>query len=470
MKTFFVWLGSKRAEKRGVGIEGSLLDRAAKASLPVPNGAILLHELLEALVDDGTVVLENGRYTAPNPQELSEALFTAVRLPRFDKVVTVRSVFSAPVSKKTIERMAETAVDSDEPERLANALCHIWSNHPKDESIRRDVLLLEEIQGVNVGTAYTESNYATDSVTLDSTGEHMPPLFLPQLSGGEATTQSVPPFAQRLQKLLRGIRRTFAESDWQVKWIDDGSICWLTSVLPIDTAVYRQTLFKKLPAISTAATSNSGLPGLLTVEAGRQLLNHLHEIDNNLPKEVPLVVSVANQPYLNLSLLYDVAARWGIEASYPEAKQMLPLTKGRPLRQLRHIVQIRRWRSVAETAVAHLPDDPPNSFTAHIELLLTQIGKNLFQHIQLLPEEKASPTTNFDQEIARQFQQLSQHSQQAVVNSQLPTADAIWLLTPDEVRQLDDKFVLSNQEAQEREARQKKQTGKLTEKFLTFEI
>ncbi|MCZ7668469.1 MAG: hypothetical protein M5U34_15385 [Chloroflexi bacterium] len=40
----------------------------------------------------------------------------------------------------------------------------------------------------------------------------------------------MPPYAQRLQKLLRGIRRTFGQGSWQVDWLDDGEICWVVKV------------------------------------------------------------------------------------------------------------------------------------------------------------------------------------------------------------------------------------------------
>jgi hypothetical protein len=35
---------------------------------------------------------------------------------------------------------------------------------------------------------------------------------------------------QRLQQLLRGVRRTFGQGNWQIDWLDDGRICWLIQI------------------------------------------------------------------------------------------------------------------------------------------------------------------------------------------------------------------------------------------------
>ena len=56
-------------------------------------------------------------------------------------------------------------------------------------------------------------------------------LEIPQLTGFFPRTDSnLPLYAQRLQKLLRGIRRTFGAGSWQIDWLDDGEICWVTKV------------------------------------------------------------------------------------------------------------------------------------------------------------------------------------------------------------------------------------------------
>ena len=62
-------------------------------------------------------------------------------------------------------------------------------------------------------------------------GEFEPASFvIDRLRAFQRTSGEMPPFARRLQKLLRGVRRTFGRGDWCIEWADDGEICWLVQV------------------------------------------------------------------------------------------------------------------------------------------------------------------------------------------------------------------------------------------------
>ena len=132
MKTPFIWLGSGRAKKWDVAPKGRHLDEAAKAGLPVPPGAILLDELFQLLLNEGVVVLDNGRVTAPDPDWLWETIYQSVRFPPLEKPVAVRTASAAATAP-------QLDVDFTDSAQLSYALCELWS-HLTD---RRDVLVME---------------------------------------------------------------------------------------------------------------------------------------------------------------------------------------------------------------------------------------------------------------------------------------------------------------------------------------
>lgn len=218
MKTPFVWLGSGRAKKWGVAAKGRLLDKAAKAGLPVPSGAILLDELFQLLLNEGVVMMENGRITAPDPVWLHETLYQSVRFPHLDKPVAVRSARAAAAAP-------QLGVDFTDPAQLSHSLCEIWSLL---DGRRRDALVMEMVGGDSTGLAQTvtHSQNETDAVHIAS----HPPLALPHLRRWQRPAPDQPPHLQRLQQLLRGVRRTFGPGEWHIDWLDDGRICWLIQV------------------------------------------------------------------------------------------------------------------------------------------------------------------------------------------------------------------------------------------------
>lgn len=224
MKTPFVWLGSGRAKKWDVAAKGQLLDEAAKARLPVPPGAILLDELFQLLLNEGVVMKENRRITAPDPVWLHETLYQSVRFPRLDKPVAVRSANAAAAAP-------QLGVDFTDPVQLSHSLCEVWSLL---NGRRRDVLVMEMVGRDAAGTAAltgsaqaaTHSQNETDAVHIANN----PPLALPHLRRWQRPAPDQPPHLQRLQQLLRGVRRTFGPGEWHIDWLDDGRICWLIQI------------------------------------------------------------------------------------------------------------------------------------------------------------------------------------------------------------------------------------------------
>ena len=215
--SFFVWLGSKRARKQGVGEKGALLDQAAGARLPVPSGGILLDGFYKEALADRLLVKEKGQIICPNPELLHDALYLRARFPKLEKPVTVRPLFVVGDGRFS----PQLNIHFTHPSELAHSLCEVYSA-AHSESERWDVVVMEMVEVVVRGTAVTRAATTTDTITYNEQS-----TTLPHLGIFQAARDDIPPFAQRLQKLLRGVRRTFGKGKWIVDWADDGQVCWV---------------------------------------------------------------------------------------------------------------------------------------------------------------------------------------------------------------------------------------------------
>lgn len=233
MKTPFIWLGSGRSRKWNVADKARYLDQAAKAGLPVPAGGVLLDEFFQLVVTEGVVIEENGQFTIPDPNWFAEILFEGVRFPRFDKPVVIRPAFSsnqASSGQSNWKQNYHDAVDINKPGQLTESLSEAWTR-PVPDSGRRDVMIMEFIQGQKSGIVRSLVEVEFDELLLekDDPANH----FLPKLGPWQRPAKAAPPHCQRLQQLLRGVRRTFGRADWRVEWLDDGRLCWLLQLAKI---------------------------------------------------------------------------------------------------------------------------------------------------------------------------------------------------------------------------------------------
>ena len=220
MKTPFVWLGSKRAEKRGVAPIGARLDYAAKMGLPVADGAILLHEFYELLLEAELIHWQNGLFHANNPLEIHDALYTAVRFPTIAKPVVLHPSFT---SQQDVEISLMQLTNA---EQLTSGLCTIWqAAGPPTNDIRRDILIQEKLNFEVHGIVTSNPDKQFDQLCYDTQK-----IDITKLGRWESADKSLPKFAQRLQQLMRGIRRTFRDEAWEVAWGDNGRICYLTKI------------------------------------------------------------------------------------------------------------------------------------------------------------------------------------------------------------------------------------------------
>jgi hypothetical protein len=226
-QALFIWLGAKRAEKRGVGEPGVLLDRATRAGLPVPRGGILLDDFYHSALNDGLFAVANGRLTCPDPLLLHDALYEAIRFPQLPKPVVVRPIFSPTDGRFP----SQVNVHFTDPVQLADSLSAVYTSAlAQPANVRRDVMVMEMVDVVVSGTAVTDTSDPSDTITYDDQS-----MTVPQLGHFQRASSDVPPFAQRLQKLLRGVRRTLGKGNWRIEWADDDDVCWLTQIMRLRT-------------------------------------------------------------------------------------------------------------------------------------------------------------------------------------------------------------------------------------------
>lgn len=216
----FIWLGSGRARRRGVGWPARQLDQAAQAGLPVPAGAVLLDEFFRLALDTGLAQAGRRGVVIPDPELWHNTLFHSIRLPRFRRPVDVQAVAGESLGASPV---ISRDVDFDDPLAAARAVEAVWSAGA--EPLRRDVLVIETVAAATTGVATTEG--VVDADWIAPVGATPFALLQLRRRGPDA---DLPPYTHRLQQLLGGVRRTFGPGAWRVAWADDGRICWLVQV------------------------------------------------------------------------------------------------------------------------------------------------------------------------------------------------------------------------------------------------
>lgn len=368
LDTFFTWLGSNRAKKFNVGNKGRLLDVAAQAGLPVPAGGLLLDEFYQLALAEEVAVLQNGRILIPHPDALHQLLYHQVRFPKLENLVAVRSAFSAedqPDASLAGYFTSQLFVQATDATQLAEALSAVWSSALRREGeFRRDVLVLEMVQAQVAGVAFTEPEFEDDLVNFAAgTADKLvsghvagETLTLPKLQSWETADSNIPPFAQRLQKLLRGIRRTFGNQAWDVEWADDGRICWLIQLRPITRAPRRNEALTLANLREILPDPPSPFMTSVVKTTGGQLYQFYHQFDATLPQKRPLVEIYKGRPFFNLSLLADTMRTWGLPTRLVtnslggHADQEVGLRFGR---FLRHTGTLLKLGLAQLTAVSH---------------------------------------------------------------------------------------------------------------------
>ncbi len=206
-----------------------MLDRAATKGLPVPQGYIVLHEAWMHALESCVVELDRGVVQAPDVQQFLSTL----SLPIWHGSLAVRSAFSSEDGVAESQAgfyQTRLWVDARDNRQLASALCEVWGSAHLDTQ-RRDVLVMQMVDAKVAGVAFTERDYEGDLVNYTAgtaealvsgevEGDSMTlPKRLPGLGG--LASPLAPPWASRLQRLLRDVRRVFGRTSG-TEWADDG--------------------------------------------------------------------------------------------------------------------------------------------------------------------------------------------------------------------------------------------------------
>ncbi len=221
INSHFVWLGSGRTRKFNLTDKPRLLDKAARARLPVPNGGLLLDLFFWLAWEKRMVREENNTIIIPDPAALMELLYKTVRFPRLDKPVAIRSCFP-----KNIPGQAHLNIQPDDALALSEALSQIWTAVLPYEDVSRNVLFMEMVDVQWEGTAVTDSSAGSDRYSV--IGDRYAVLPRPGWFG--RSKGDLPDYGRRLQKLLGGVRRTLGKGVWEVTWGDVGRICWILQI------------------------------------------------------------------------------------------------------------------------------------------------------------------------------------------------------------------------------------------------
>ncbi|MFQ3536029.1 MAG: PEP-utilizing enzyme [Aggregatilineales bacterium] len=325
-------LGYGSAAKYGIGPKAALLDVARRYGLPVPTGIILVDEAWRRALGIGLVRRhDDGSVSVPDPSRL----VFAIGFPNFEWELpgpfAVRSAFSAEdgVTHSLAGYFTSRLnVDGRDPVQMAEALRAVWESAERAVTqlgeLRHDVLIMRMVAAKHSGVAFTEHAYADDLVNFTEgladklvsgavAGES---LSLPKLRAGEKPHTDLPDWAQRLQVLLRDVRRVFSHKrsgrDWDIEWADDGTQCWLIQVRPVTHPTRRNEAF-------TIANHKEILPPLpsifmtsLIASCADRLFAYYRDFDGTLPENRPFIEVFNGRPYINLSLMVEMMRTLGL--------------------------------------------------------------------------------------------------------------------------------------------------------------
>ncbi len=233
--------------------------------------------------------------------------------------------------------VSRLGVNAESPEAMSQALGEVWASARRVPGVvRRDVLVMAMVDATHAGVAFLEREFEDDLVEYTPgladrlvAGEVAGERFaLGRLLAGEreiiasrvhGVPESLdpPPFARRLARLLRAVRRRLGDRDWDVEWADDGRRCWLVQVRSITAAPRRNevlsgaNLREMFPDVPSPFTVD------LMVRTMREGWNTWYRgLDPTLPEGRDLVVGLYGRLWFNLSLIVDHNRHLGIPTSF----------------------------------------------------------------------------------------------------------------------------------------------------------
>lgn len=332
MAEWWVRLGADRGRfaALGVGNKAAMLGRFRRQ---VPAAVVVLHEAWEAALAEGLAIeAADGRVTVTQ----APALMRFLSLPDLGRRVAVRSAFSSEDTSSTSLAgffVSRLEVNAESPAEMAQALADVWASARRVSGVqRRDVVVMAMVDAAHAGVAFLQADYEDDLV------EYTPGLADRLVSGEVAgerfalgrlltaerkiittRTEGVPealvppPFARRLARLLRAVRRCLGDQSWDVEWADDGRRCWLVQVRPITAPPQRSEVLSG----ANLREILPDVPSPFTIDSFVRTMRHgwntwYRGLDPTLPERRDLVVALHGRLWFNLSLLVDHNRHLGV--------------------------------------------------------------------------------------------------------------------------------------------------------------
>lgn len=321
--SFMIALNRGNLMRRGIATKGVLLSRAQRAGIAVPPSMILLDEAWQFARQHDMLAGPTDVLVPRDIGAFMNALKIFPGLTELGARVAVRGLYTAenePALRLQGISASKLRVDRRDPQALATAICTVWSAADRFSRVqRRDLLLMTMVEPQHAGVAVLESIYEDDVVNF--TGGSADPLVqgratgvsiqLPRLRHREPA-QAKLPFAQRLQALIRQVRRVFGDADWELEWADDGTTCWLVQIRPLQHPLRRDDHFAGGVLQALMPAHMSYFMSQLYEDIGAEMFQYFRRFDTTLPESRAYIQLFAGQPRYNYSLLADMLRRWGL--------------------------------------------------------------------------------------------------------------------------------------------------------------
>ena len=286
-----------------------MLHRAAQAGVRIPECIIVPDDAYAGWADGG----------CPVSTELRDGL------------LVIRSAFSSEDTARSTSAGAFTSilrVPASDAGALAAASVRVRaSGH--GAAVRRDLLVMRFIDAQHAGVALTEREHEDDLVNVVSgTAEALlagtvsgQRLDLPRCRRGEPTDALLPPWAQRLQRVLQLVRELaqvnrWGSADWDVEWADDGDTCWVVQLRPVTRPTVRNEWFTMADHREILPPLPSRFMATLIASCAGGLFAWYRRADAALPAARPFIEVFEGRPVINLSLLTDMLRSWGLPTRY----------------------------------------------------------------------------------------------------------------------------------------------------------
>ena len=289
--------------------KAAMLDRAALAGVVIPDAVVIPDDAYDAWCATNFALPHALRSVTL----IIRSAFSSEDATQQSNAGTFTSVLRVPPGDTAAIAVAAAAV------RASGA----------GKAQRRDLIVMRMIDAAHAGVAFTEREHEDDLVNVViGTAERLlagtvsgETLDVPRCRRGEATDVLLPPWAQRLQRVLQLVRELsqvnrWGTGDWDVEWADDGTTCWVVQLRPVTRPTVRNEWFTLANHTEILPPLPSRFMATLIASCAGGLFAWYRRADAALPATRPFIEVFEGRPVINLSLLTDMLRTWGLPTRY----------------------------------------------------------------------------------------------------------------------------------------------------------